>query len=204
MRNKFKVKNLSIIILIMILGVITSEAQNLTASQMNIYFGKPQKITLTSSQGTAITEFDTSGRILHINQGNMSVSYDWAPDGSKVILSMYQGQNIQYSSTINISEMTSEKYIYNINGAINMTVNFNSNGAMSKVIASSPQMTATITYFYNNLQDMYPHLIEQTMGDQSIKLSVTINKTDSFGNAIEYTQECMGHKEVSHVTIEYY
>ena len=51
---------------------------------------------------------------------------------------------------------------------------------------------------------MYPYAVEQSMGDQSVKGVVTIDKTDSYGNAVEFSQEVMGQKITNHLTIEYH
>ena len=63
-----------------ILSCFAASAQNLTARQMNIYFGNPQTVTATNSQGTITTEFDRQGRILKMTQGNMRLVYDWSDD----------------------------------------------------------------------------------------------------------------------------
>lgn len=181
-----------------------ANAQNLTAAQMNIYFGHPKKVTVSNSQGVVTTEFDREGKITGISQGNMRMVYDWASDGKNVTLSMYQGQNIQDSGNISITTLSKSLYKYTIGGVVEMSVVFKENGAVEKLNISNPQMSTTMTYFYHNSQDIYPYAIEQSMGDQAMKLAVTINKTDSYGNAIEYTQEAMGMKDVSHLAIEYY
>ena len=99
-----------VVIVFIMTMILPANAQNLTASQMNIYFGSPKKVTVTNSQGTTMTEFDRKGRVTSTKQGNMSVTYQWSDDGTEVTLSMYQGANFQdhghILSLIHISEPT--------------------------------------------------------------------------------------------------
>lgn len=184
--------------------ILSAAAQNLTANQMNIYFGSPKKVIMTNSQGTTVTEFDRRGRVTKANQGNMSISYDWSDDGSEVTLSMYQGVNMQDQGHIKIIENTPSKLKYDIGGMVMMDIFFKNNGAVDKVVMANPQMTGTMTYFYHQQSDVYPYAIEQASGNQSAKGSVIIDETDSYGNAIVYTQEFMGNKDVTRLIIEYY
>lgn len=69
---------------------------------------------------------------------------------------------------------------------------------------TNSQMTGTMTYFYHQQSDVYPYAIEQVAGNQSAKGSIIIDETDSYGNAIVYTQEFMGNKDVMRLIIEYY
>lgn len=184
--------------------ILPVAAQNLTASQMNIYFGTPKKVTMTNSQGTTVTEFDRSGRVTKAQQGNMSVTYDWSDDGSEVTLSMYQGANFQDHGHIRIIENSPSKLKYDMGGMITMDISYKKNGALDKVVMTNPQMSGTMTYFYEKETDVYPYAIEQASGNQALKASVTIDETDSYRNAIVYTQEAMGNKDVTRLMIEYY
>lgn len=202
MRMKFR--PLVICMAILIAGSVTAVAQNLTAKQMNIYFGNPKSVITTNSQGTIKTEFDTFGRITKILQGNMHVVYDWNKDGSGVTLSMYQGANFMDSGTIEISVFNNMEYKYMVGGEVETTVIFKDNGAMDKTIMSNPQITGTMTFYYYSASDMFPYAIEQSMGVQSVVASVTINETDEKGNPTVYTQESMGNKDVTTQSIVYY
>lgn len=197
-------KTISAIIAIMIMLILPVSAQNITARQMNIYFGMPKKVTMSNSQGTTTTEFDRDGRVVKVKQGNMSISYEWSEDGKEVILSMYQGANFQDHGHISIIENNSSKLKYSIEGMITMDIVFKNNGALDKVVMTNPQMNATMTYLYRNSDDVFPYAIEQAAGDQALKSSVIINETDSLGNPVVYTQEAMGNKDVTRLTIEYY
>lgn len=197
-------KKISVVIALVAAVILPTKAQNLTASQLNVYFGTPKKVTMTNSQGTTVTEFDRSGRVTKATQGNMSIDYDWSDDGSEVTLSMYQGVNMQDHGHIKIIENTHSKLKYEIGGMVMMDISFKNNGAMDNLIMTNPQMSATMTYFYDQESDVFPYAIEQVAGNQSAKVSVTIDETDSFGNAIVYTQELMGNKDVTRLTIEYY
>lgn len=197
-------KRICAVITLLMAIILPTTAQNLTASQLNVYFGTPKKVTMTNSQGTTVTEFDRNGRVTNARQGNMSISYDWSDDGSEVTLSMYQGVNIQDHGHIRIIENTPSRLKYDMGGMITMDIAFKKNGAMDKTIMTSPQMSATMTYLYNNESDVFPYAIEQSAGNQSAKMSVTIDDTDSYGNPIAYTQELMGNKDVTKLTIEYY
>lgn len=199
-----KLKRTCAVITLLMTMILSATAQNLTASQMNIYFGSPKRVSVTNSQGTTVTEFDRNGRVTKAQQGNMSIKYDWSEDGSEVTLSMYQGANLQNQGNIRIIENTPSKLKYDIGGMVTMDISFKNNGALDKVIMTNPQMSGTMTYFYNQESDVFPYAIEQAYGDQSAKVSVTIDETDSDGNAIVYTQELMGNKDVTRLTIEYY
>lgn len=199
-----KLKKICVVITVMMTIILSASAQNLTAAQMNIYFGSPKKVILTNSQGTTITEFDRKGRITKVIQGNMSVKYEWSEDGENVILSMYQGANYQESGYIEIRENTPSKLNYVVGEMVTMDVSFKSNGALEKAVMDSPQMSGAITYLYYNENDAYPYAIDQSVGNQSAKCSIIIEELDSYGNAIVFTQEFMGNKDVTRLTIDYY
>lgn len=197
-------KTVIIAVLIALTASLSALSQSLTAAQQNIYFGHPKSAVITNSQGTTTNEFDRQGRITSITQGNMRMVYDWAADNSSVTMSMYQGQNLVDSGTVEISVFTPREYKYNIGGQADMTVTFRPNGSIDKMVMRNPQMTVTMTYYYRSADDMYPYAVEQAMGEQSAKLSVTIDETDAMGNPAVYTQEMMGNKDVTRTTIEYY
>lgn len=187
-----------------ILSCFAASAQNLTARQMNIYFGNPQTVTATNSQGTITTEFDRQGRILKMTQGNMRLVYDWSDDNSKVVVSSYTGDNFTDAGEINISEFTPERYIYNLGGQVDITVIFKSNGSLDKSIVTLQQDSMTQTYLYKNESDSYPYAIRQQNGTQEMTASISIDKTDSYGNAIEYTQNLFNNTDTTRLTIKYY
>jgi len=184
--------------------VFPTVAQNLTARQMNIYFGSPKKVTMSNSQGTTVTEFDHTGRVTSAKQGNMSVSYEWNEQGDNVTLSMYQGANYQDHAHIEIVENSPSRLKYTIGNVVNMEILFKENGALEKSVMSNPQMSGSMIYFYKNDDDVFPYAIAQESGNQSIKISVTIDEIDSYGNVIVYTQEFMSNKDVTRMIIEYY
>ena len=193
------------IVLIMFVGKGSAFAQSfyLTAQQLDIYFGHPKKVSVEDNSGTTVIQFDIQGRITSLSQGNMRIEYDWESDDRSVIVSQFIGQNMQDGGIIEIEEFTKKRYKYNC-GETNIIVNFMKNGAVENTEVSSPYMSGTTKCYYHTPNDMYPYAIEQSMGDQSIKVVVTIDKTDSYGNAIEITQEFMGHKMETRRTIEYY
>lgn len=197
-------KKICAVIALMMTMILPVKTQNLTARQMNIYFGSPKKAIMTNSQGTTIAEFDRVGRVIKAMQGNMSINYDWSEDGTVVTLSMYQGANYIDQGHIKIIENTPSKLKYDMGGVVTMNISFKNNGALDKVVMTNPQMSGTMTYFYKHESDVFPYAIEQAAGNQSAKGSVTIDETDSYGNAIVYTQELMGNKDVTRLTIEYY
>ena len=197
-------KQICVVIALTMTMILSAAAQDLTANQMNIYFGSPKKVTITNSQGTTVTEFDRNRRVTRVKQGNMSISYDWSEDGSEVTLSMYQGANFQDHGHIKIIKNTPSQLKYEIGGMVTMDITFNKNGALNQAVMANPQTTGIMTYFYHNESDVFPYAIEQSVGNQSARLSVIIDKTDSYGNPIVYTQEFMGNKDVTKVSIEYY
>jgi len=184
--------------------VFPTVAQNLTARQMNIYFGSPKKVTMSNSQGTTVTEFDRTGRVTSATQGNMSISYEWNEQGDNVTLSMYQGANYQDHVNIEIVENSPSKLKYTIGNMVNMEILFKENGALEKSIITNPQMSGTVFYFYKNDTDVFPYAIAQESGNQSMKISVTIDEIDSYGNVIVCTHEYLGNKDVTRMFIEYY
>lgn len=199
-----KLKLPCVAIILVMTAALPVAAQNLTARQMNIYFGSPKKVTMSNSQGTTVTEFDRIGRVTSAKQGNMSISYEWNVSGDSVILSMYQGANYQDHTHIKIVENSRSQLKYTIGNMVDMEISFNGNGALEKSVMTTPQMSTSMIYYYKSEGDIFPYVIEQEMGNQSMKLSVSINETDFYGNAIVYTQEFMGNKDVTRLTIEYY
>lgn len=199
-----KLKLPCVAIILVMTTALPVVAQNLTARQMNIYFGSPKKVTMSNSQGTTVTEFDRIGRVTSTKQGNMSISYEWNESGDSVILSMYQGANYQDHTHIKIVENSRSQLKYTIGNMVDMEISFNGNGALEKSVMTTPQMSTSMIYYYKGEGDIFPYVIEQEMGNQSMKLSVSINETDFYGNAIVYTQEFMGNKDVTRLTIEYY
>lgn len=199
-----KLKLPCVAIILVMTTALPVVAQNLTARQMNIYFGSPKKVTMSNSQGTTVTEFDIVGRVTSTKQGNISISYEWNESGDSVILSMYQGANYQDHTHIKIVENSRLQLKYTIGNMVDMEISFNGNGALEKSVMTTPQMSTSMIYYYKSESDIFPYVIEQKMGNQSMKLSVSINETDFYGNAIVYTQEFMGNKDVTRLTIEYY
>lgn len=193
-----------VVIMSFMLATLPVAAQNLTARQMNIYFGSPKKVTMSNSQGTTVVEFDQSGRITCARQGSMSISYEWNESGDEVTLSMYQGANFQDGVCVQVVENSPSRLKYIMGGEMVCDVLFKENGALDHFVMSNAQLSASTTYCYKSANDVYPSQIEQKSGDQAMVISVVINETDSYGNAIAYTQECMGNKDVARLIIEYY
>jgi len=191
-------------VLMALAAAVPALAQSLSAAQMNIYYGHPKTVTMTNQQGTVITELDRQGRVTQVTQGNMRMTYAWSDDGKSVEMSMYQGQNFVDSGTIEILEFTPARYKYNIGGTTEVTVDFRPNGSIEKMTMVNPQMTGSMTYYYNSDDDMYPCAIEQEAGGQSMKVAMTIEGTDDHGNLTAYSGELMGNKQVTTQTIEYY
>lgn len=179
-------------------------SQNLTAAQMNIYFGSPKKATVTTPQGTVVTEFDGQGRIISVTQGNMRMVYDWESVENKIIVSMFQGPNFKDKGEIVLTEFLPRHYRYSLDGSIEIDVTFMENGALdvSKVI--NPQATILTRYLYREADDVYPYAIENSFGEQAVEIEVAINKLDDRGNAVSYTQTAMGQAMETTVELEYY
>lgn len=194
---------LTIIMVMILLGGASAWSQNLTAAQMNIYFGHPSKVKMSNGQGAVVVEFDRDGRITSVIQGNMRMAYDWSADRDSVTLSMYQGPNIKDAGLIQISEFTKTAYKYRVSG-LEYAVRFKENGTVISSVTSNSQMSMTTSYLYRDESDIFPYAMEQTMGDQAIRWTVTINQTDSCGNPTEFTQETIGMKNVTRFEIEYY
>lgn len=199
-----KLKLPCVAIILIMTTALPVVAQNLTARQMNIYFGSPKKMTMSNSQGTTVTEFDRIGRVTSTKQGNMSISYEWNESGDSVILSMYQGANYQDHTHIKIVKNSRSQLKYTIGNMVDIEISFNGNGALEKSVMTTHQMSTSMIYYYKSDKDVFPYAIEQDMGNQSMKLCVNVNETDSYGNAIEYTQEFLGNRNVTRLIIEYY
>lgn len=203
MNKFFSFRTLITLLLISVAGILESKGQNITASQLNIYFGHPKQVTVVNPQGTAVTEFDKEGRITSVTQGNMKMVYDWAPDGKTITLSMYIGVNMQETGVIEVAEFTKRDLKYKV-GVNEMSVTFKDNGAVDTMVMKSPQGEMMTKYLYRNPDDAYPYAGEMTMGEQAMKVALTVDKTDDKGNVTEFTQELMGQKQVTTMQIEYY
>lgn len=203
MNKFFSFRTLITLLLISVAGILESKGQNITASQLNIYFGHPKQVTVVNPQGTAVTEFDKEGRITSVTQGNMKMVYDWAPDGKTITLSMYIGVNMQESGVIEVAEFTKRDLKYKV-GVNEMSVTLKDNGAVDTMVMKSPQGEMMTKYLYRNPDDAYPYAGEMTMGEQAMKVALTVDKTDDKGNVTEFTQELMGQKQVTTMQIEYY
>lgn len=203
MNKFFSFRTLITLLLISVAGILESKGQNITASQLNIYFGHPKQVTVVNPQGTAVTEFDKEGRITSVTQGNMKMVYDWAPDGKTITLSMYIGVNMQEAGVIEVAEFTKRDLKYKV-GVNEMSVTFKDNGVVDTMVMKSPQGEMMTKYLYRNPDDAYPYAGEMTMGEQAMKVALTVDKTDDKGNVTEFTQELMGQKQVTTMQIEYY
>lgn len=203
MNKFFSFRTLIPLLLISVAGILESKGQNITASQLNIYFGHPKQVTVVNPQGTAVTEFDKEGRITSVTQGNMKMVYDWAPDGKTITLSMYIGVNMQEAGVIEVAEFTKRDLKYKV-GVNEMSATFKDNGAVDTMVMKSPQGEMMTKYLYRNPDDAYPYAGEMTMGEQAMKVALTVDKTDDKGNVTEFTQELMGQKQVTTMQIEYY
>lgn len=199
-----KLKSLFDVMLCWMITTFPASAQNLMARQMNIYFGSPKKVTVSSSQGTVITEFDRNGRVTNARQGSMSISYDWEADGEAVTMSMFLGPNLQESGHVHVLENTLTNLKYQLGDNITVDIRFKSNGSIESSTMTGGPMDMTITYLYRDDSDNYPYAIKQEAKDQAMQLSLTVNETDSYGNAVKFTQELGSTKEVTTVDIEYY
>lgn len=203
---KIKTKRSVTLLVIIVCGFLSVVAQNLTASQMYIYFGQPKKVTVQNDQGTEVTEFDRDGRIVSTSQRNMRIVYDWAEDGSEVKLTVFQGKDIEDSGAIKVFELSKKRYSYNVDGIVDMNVDFMDNGAIYSSVMTTPKMNLTTKYFYKESEDMFPDAIEYSYSkvNRSNKVSFTIDRFDSLGNPLEFTQVVKGSKNVTRQTIEYY
>lgn len=193
-----------VMILLFMMATLPMIAQELTARQMNLYFGHPKRVTKTNSQGTMVTEFDRNGRVTCTRQGNISVTYEWNKLGDAVTLSMYQGANFQEGVHVQVEENSLSRLKYSMDNAVLFDVLFKDNGTLNKTVIGSAQMSASLTFIYESESDIFPSQIEQRRGDQSMIIDVVVIETDSYGNAIVYTQECQGQKDVIRLNIEYY
>lgn len=194
-----------VMILLFMMATLPMIAQELTARQMNLYFGHPKRVTKTNSQGTMMTEFDRNGRVTCTRQGNISVTYEWNELGDAVTLSMYQGANFQEGVHVQVEENLPSRLKYSMGNALFFDVLFKDNGTLNKtVIVGNAPMSASFTFIYENESDIFPSQIEQRRGNQSMIIDVVVIETDSYGNAIVYTQECQGQKDVIRLNIEYY
>lgn len=203
MSGIFSFRTLITLLLISVAGILESNGQNITASQLNIYFGQPKRATVVNPQGTAVTEFDKEGRITSVTQGNLKMAYDWAPDGKSITVSMYLGVNMQEGGVIEVTEFTKKDLKYKV-GVNEMSVTFKDNGAVDTMMMKAPQGEVVTRYLYRNPEDAYPYAGEMTMGEQAMKVALTVDKTDDKGNVTEFTQELMGQKQVTTMQIEYY
>ena len=192
-------------LLVTVFDIFCADAQELTKSMFNIYYGQPKILLQSSSMmpGTMTIEFDRSGRVLSKAGGDGKMVYNWSPDGTNVEVKVYNNGQYIGSGMIYIEQMTLEKYKYTADGTI-IEVSFRPNGSINKMIMSGVGQTMSTTYYYNNSSCTYPYKIVSAGGGQSMTVNVTGVEKDSKGNCIKFSQSSQGQSIVNTNKIIYF
>lgn len=198
-------KRIFIFSLLLVAATLCSNAQNLTQQMFNLYQGQVKSLVqkMEGMPGEAIVQFDKTGKVLSVQQGDSRMDYSWKEDNSGVEISGYVNEQFQGSQMLYISEMTTTEYMYEASG-ISYAVKFKSNGAISKQTMSANGQTQTSFFYYKKQEDLMPYKIVTSMGGQSMTINVEILSMDSYGNPTKFTQTSNGQTITTIYEITYF
>lgn len=156
----------------------------------DVYMGKVKSIVVTSPETmSSETEFHIDGKIKSMKNSMCQIDYEWKGEEEiKFTASNSMGAETFY---ICINEYQKGYYDFDI-GEGNMKIWFRENGSIDKKEVTENGNKMITTYFYHSDSEMYPYKIENRMGTQSQVVYIKIEKCDSEGNAIVFTQSCNG------------
>ncbi len=154
-------------------------------------------------QGEAITQFDKDGKVLSFEQPEGRLEYSWSDDNSSVEIRGFVNGLLQGSQVVRISEMSASKYVYEI-GGISYTVDWKSNGAVSKQTMTVNGQNQTTFFYYKRPEDFYPYKSVTSMGGQSMTTTIQVIETDSYGNLKKFSQTANGQTVITLLDIAYY
>lgn len=186
-------------------ATLCANAQNLTQQMYNLYEGHVKTLVqkIEGTPGEVITQFDENGRVLSTEQGDMKLNYLWNDDSSCIELRGYTNGKLQGSQMLYVSEMNALKYRYEV-GGISFTIDFKTNGAVSKQTVSMNGQTQTTFFYFKSMEDTLPYKMVMSMGGQSMSAMIEIREVDSYGNPICLSQTANGQTMISTNEITYY
>lgn len=195
------------IVFCLLLSVVTlcANAQNLTQQMFQLYKGQVKTLVqrVEGMEGEGIAQFDRNGRVLSYEGPEGKMEYSWSDDNSSVEIRGYNNGQLLGAQMIYISEMSANRYKYEVGGA-SSTVEFKSNGAVSKQTASMNGQTQNVFFYYEKAEDMFPYKMVSSMGGQSMSNMVKILETDSHGNPTRVSQTINGQTLINRYEITYY
>lgn len=189
--------------LIFLLCGIAAYGQDILDFRMcDVYRGKVKSIVVKSPKTMqSETEFSVDGRIKHMKNSMFEVDYEWNGD-EELKLNINNSQETQ-SFYIYINEYQKDHYDYDI-GEGNVKIWFRDNGSLDrKEMTQNGNKMASI-YYYRNDSDLYPYKIENRMGTQTQAIFIDIEKYDSEGNAVVFSQSYNGITIQQRRIINYY
>lgn len=187
------------------LASLSVSAQNLTQQMFQLCKGQVKTLIqkVEGMPGEAKTMFDRNGKVLSYEQPDGKMEYSWNTNNSSVEIRGYVNGQLQGSQMLYISEMTASRYRYEM-GGVSFSVDFKSNGAISKQAASMSGQTQTTFYYYKKTDDTLPYKMVTSMGGQSMSAMVDILEKDSYGNPTKFTQTANGQTITTRYDITYY
>lgn len=194
-----------ILIVLAFAANLNVSAQNLTQQMFQLYKGQIKTLIqkVEGMSGEAKTMFDRNGKVLSYEQPDGKMEYYWNTDNSSVEIRGYANGQLQGSQMLYISEMTASRYKYEMGGVL-YTVDFKSNGAVSKQTASMNGQTQTTFFYYKRIDDILPYKTVMSMGGQSMSAMIEIIEKDSYGNPTKFTQTANGQTITTIYEITYY
>lgn len=189
--------------LIFLLCSMTTCGQDLLDFRMcDVYKGKVKSIVVTSPENMqSEMKFSVDGKIKSMKNPMFQIDYEWNSD-NELKLNVSNSQEAQ-SFYIYINEYRKDYYDFDM-GEGNVKIWFRDNGSHDKKEITQNGNKMVSTYYYHNDSDLYPYKIENKMGTQTQVIFVCIEKKDSEGNAVVFTQSCNGFTVQVKRKITYY
>lgn len=189
-------------LLLLVYSVVMYGQDILDFRMLDVYKGKVKSIIVTSPETMqSEARFSPNGKIEYMKNATFSVKYDWKSNEElKLNISVAHESHSFY---IYINEYRKDYYDYDM-GENNCKIWYRKNGSLDRKETTMNGNKMYSTYYYNNDSDLYPYKIENRMGTQSQTIFVNVEKCDSKGNAIEFTNSCNGFTIQQKRSITYY
>ena len=174
----------------LVCGIVAYGQDILDFRMCDVFNGKVKSIIQTSPEMIQNeVEFMIDGRVRHYKNKMFEVNYEWISDEElKLEVTTSQGSQIVY---MYINEYRKEYYDIDF-AESNCKIWFRDNGGIDRKEMRQNGVKATQTYYYHSDSDLYPYKIESIMGTQSQVIYINVEKYDSKGNAIIYSQTSNG------------
>lgn len=189
--------------LLFLLCGITAYGQDILDFRMcDVYNGKVKSIVVTSPEMMqSEIEFSLDGKTKYMKNSTFQIDYEWKSD-EELKLNIRNSQESQ-NYYIYINEYRKDYYDYDL-GEMNMKIWFRNNGSLDKKEITQGGNKMISTYYYHNDSELYPYKIENRMGTQTQIVFINVEKCDSKGNAIVFSQTCNGITIRQEREISYY